>query len=296
MSDPLAESYRLCRRLARSTGKNFYFSFLVLPRDLYRDMCVLYAYMRATDDLGDDHRLGIEERRKALTEWEAAVDRQFANPAEPRTSHLPTAILPAAVDMARRRGIPSEHLKEVIHGVASDLSPREFVTFDELSRYCYQVAGVVGLCCIQIWGYRDGRARELAVDCGAAFQLTNILRDLAEDVAAGRVYLPREDLDRFGYSAADIARHVRNDPFRELMRFEAGRARELYSRASGLEEYLDRPGKRVLSVMMRIYGSLLSEIERRQYDVYSQRVELSPARKLGLTLAGMISPRTVFPR
>jgi phytoene synthase len=279
----LRESHRYCRSLARRTGRNFYFSFLTLPRPLFSDMCVLYAFMRQTDDLADDSRVSVNERRVRLHEWRAQLDAALGG--EP----APGRILPALVDVVARRGVPHEYLREVLAGVESDLAPRVFETFDELSHYCYQVAGAVGLCCIHIWGFDDERACACAIDCGLALQLTNILRDLGEDARMGRVYLPQCELRQFDYPAADLAGQVRSDSFRELMRFEVARARTYYARGAELHAYLPRAGRCILSAMLRIYGGLLDEIERRDYDVFSRRVRLSTPRKLAIaarSLAG----------
>jgi len=195
--------------------------------------------------------------------------------------------LPALADVVRTHRIPHECLFAVIEGVQTDLEPVDFATFEELTGYCYKVAGAVGICCIHIWGFHDERAIQRAVDCGIAFQLTNILRDLREDVDMGRVYLPREDLERFGYTAEDIARQRRDDRFNKLMRFEIERARTFYTRAAELFEYLDPSARPVYSAMLGIYGGLLEEIERRGYDVYSRRVHLSRWRKLLIALGAV---------
>jgi phytoene synthase len=189
-------------------------------------------------------------------------------------------VFPALADVVRRHGIPPEHLAAVIDGVAMDLEPAGFETFGELADYCYHVAGAVGLCCIHVWGFHGGQAAGRAIDCGTAFQLTNILRDLGEDAAMGRVYLPREDLRRFGYSLDDLRAGRRTDAFRELMRFQVARAREHYARAERLFDDLDPPGRPIFAAMLRIYGGLLEEIERREYDVFSRRLRLPKWRKL----------------
>ncbi len=163
-----------------------------------------------------------------------------------------------------------------------DLGTVEFETFTELSEYCYHVAGVVGLCCIQIWGYHDDRAREAAIDCGLALQLTNILRDIKEDARMDRVYLPREDLQRFEYSLDDIQAECRDQRFQSLMQFEVNRARDYYTRGSRLFEYLNPVGQPILDAMLRIYRGLLDEIERRDYDIYSSRTRLSASRKIAI--------------
>ncbi|MGE3314578.1 MAG: phytoene/squalene synthase family protein [Planctomycetaceae bacterium] len=281
----LDESYVLCRDVARRTAGNFYFSFLTLPRDKFRDMCVLYAFMRHTDDLGDDDRMPAEQRRSALDRWKRSLHRALDGEA------FDHPVLPALAAIVSRYEIPREHLTAVIDGVAMDLDFSGFETFDDLSRYCYHVAGAVGLCCIRIWGYHDERAVAAAVDCGLAFQLTNILRDLGEDAKAGRVYLPREDLRRFHFTEDDIRRNCRDERFERLMQFEVERARNYYDRARSLFEYLAPTGKPILSAMLGIYGGLLTKIEQRRYDVYSERVRLSRPRKLAIALWAMLRRR-----
>lgn len=278
MARSVAESYDYCQVLAKKTARNFYYSFLTLPRDRLRAMCVLYSFMRVTDDLGDSDE-PAEDRATGLKEWRASL----VQAAETGQSEHP--VLPALVDVVRTYKIPIRYLLDVITGVETDLSPVAFDTFERLADYCYHVAGAVGLACIHLWGFHDERALAAAVDCGTAFQLTNILRDLREDAGLGRVYLPREDLEQFGLTAAELsgngmAAGVRDERFEKLMQFEVARTREYYARAQALFNYLDPPGKPILETMLRIYGGLLDEIERRRYDVFTRRIELSCGRKL----------------
>jgi phytoene synthase len=277
----VSESYDHCRALARKTARNFYYSFLTLPRDRMRAMCVLYAFMRVTDDLGDSD-LPQAVRKADLSSWR----ERFVRACE--TGECEHPVLPALADVMRRYHVPIQYLLDVIAGVEMDLEPVGFETFERLADYCYHVAGAVGLACIHLWGFHDERALAAAVDCGTAFQLTNILRDLSEDAARGRLYLPREDLDRFCVTADELAGgnlngKARHERFEELMRFEVARAREYYARARALDEYLDPPGRPILEAMLRIYGGLLDEIERRRYDVFTRRIELSRWRKICLT-------------
>ena len=274
----LEASFQHCRRLTRQTAKNFYYSFLTLPADVRRDMYALYAYMRVCDDLGDDMTVPLEERRANLAEWRNSVTDAFDSGSSPHP------VLPALADVVRRRNVPTEPLLDVIDGVEMDLSPVAFETFAQLENYCYHVAGAVGLCCIHVWGFQGEAAREHAIQCGLAFQLTNILRDLAEDADNGRVYLPREDLDRFEYSPADLAARVNDHRFQQLMTFEVERARNFYKQSQPLADSLDPVGRPVLLAMRRIYGGLLTEIERRDYDVFTRRVSLPKWKKL--TIAG----------
>ena len=285
MTISLDESYSYCKSLTRRTAGNFYFSFLTLPRKLLRDMCVLYAYMRVSDDIGDDEHAAIDDRKQQLSQWKAESQSALEGG---EYSH---PVFPALVDLVARHKIPSEHLLAVLDGIQMDLENRSFETFEDLQDYCYHVAGAVGLCCIHIWGFHDSRAIECAIDCGLAFQLTNILRDLGEDAKIPRVYLPQEDLLRFELTADDIARHCGDPRFVELMRFEVERARSYYKQAEKLFDYIDPPGRPILSAMMRIYGGLLNEIERRDYDVFLRRVRIPTWRKLLIVIDSIVRQR-----
>lgn len=274
MGVSLRTSQLWCRRITRRKAGNFYFAFLPLPSQAFQDMCVLYAFMRVTDDLSDDEDRPIAERRVDVSRWRGQLSAALAGDV---TSH---PALPALVELVERSGIPPTYLYEVIHGVASDLDDVTIATFADLERYCYLVAGVVGLCCIHIWGFRDERAKPLAVDCGTALQLTNILRDLTEDADKGRLYLPADEMEQFGYTLAELRAGEYNAAFRALMEFQVGRAREYYRRAHELFEYLEPVGQPVLSAMLRIYGGLLEQIERKRYNVLGRRIRLSTWRKL----------------
>ena len=294
---PLAESYQACVQIAKRTGRNFYYSFLTLPKRLAEDMCVLYAFMRWTDDLADAEQLSLELRTVAIHQWREHLRAALHSPANPQSlpASVPSLleplgvsparlvdqhILAAVVDVVRRYRIPEQYLFDVIDGVESDLVVRRFETFPQLEDYCYHVAGVVGLCCIRIWGFEGAQAERLAIDCGTAFQLTNVLRDLSEDAARGRIYLPREDLACFGYTAEELRAGIRNSAFEALMKFQVDRARDYYDRSADLTACLSPPGRRTYTAMRDIYGGLLREIERRRYDVFTQRIRLSGFQKL----------------
>jgi phytoene synthase len=277
----LADSYAYCQALARCAGTNFYYSFLTLPRDRFRAMCALYAFMRITDDLGDSDQ-PISVRAAELAAWRQELQRALDTGASERH------VLNAIVDVVARYGIPVEYLTDVIDGVEMDLHPVSIETFDQLSEYCYHVAGAVGLACIHIWGFRDPLAIPRAIDCGLAFQLTNILRDVREDAGRGRVYLPQEDLQRFGCTREDFEAGRPSPRFRDLMRFEAERANGYFVRARELFPYLSSPGQPILDAMLGIYGGLLGEIEHRDYDVLSRRVSLSRWKKLSITAGAIV--------
>ena len=278
-------SYRHAARIARRSASNFWFSFLLLPRDKRRAMNALYAFLRRTDDLGDNDR-PVEDRRRDLNAWREslakAIDHQFADP-----------ILPSLIDTVEKYGIPSELLEAAIDGVESDLDRTRFETFDELEHYCYQVASTVGLTCVRIWGYTSDAAFEPARACGVAFQLTNILRDLAEDAQSGRVYLPAEDLRRFGYSADDLLDGKIDARFARLMEFEIGRAEKAYEQAAELLDYLTHDGRRVFAAMLATYRGLLEEIRESGGDVLSRRARLPWWRKLRIAAESIVAPGRV---
>jgi phytoene synthase len=242
-------------------------------------MCALYAFLRLSDDVADGPG-AIEPKRFALSTWRS----QFGAALEGRYSH---PCHPALHDIVLRYSIPRQYLVAALDGVEMDLHDVAMATFEELYRYCYHVASVVGLACIHIWGFSDDKAKEYAENAGIAFQLTNILRDLAEDAQRDRVYLPREDLDRFGYEAEQLRRGERNDRFQALMQFEVKRARRYYDASMPLTNYLTPPGRAVFQVMSRTYRGLLDAIEGSDYDVFSRRVRLSSWRKLAFALQAL---------
>jgi phytoene synthase len=272
MTPALARSYAYCEQLARRQAGNFYHAFRFLPGEQRRAMCALYAFMRLSDDLTD----GPGEpaaKREPLRVWREQLHEcltgVYHHPLHAAFHHTVTT-----------HGIPEKYLEAVLDGVGMDLEPVQYATFADLYRYCYHVASAVGLACIHIWGFVGERAPEHAEAAGIALQLTNILRDLGEDAARGRVYLPTEDLQRFGYSAEQLRRHERGPAFRELMRFQAERAYHYYTASRPLAECLRPPGRAVFQVMTRTYRGLLDAIVQRDYDVFRERVRVPKWRKV----------------
>jgi 15-cis-phytoene synthase len=298
---PLAQSYEYCSELTRQTAHNFRFSFMTLPADKRRSMDALYAFNRVTDDLGDEEGVPLDLRKTRLASWRESLrialgcGPNLSDSKNPDTAEVGTfwdhPAQPAIADMAQRHKIPSEYLFAVIDGVEMDLHGVEMQTFADLERYCYHVAGAVGLCCIHVWGFRGDEAIPLAIDCGLALQLTNILRDIDEDARLGRIYLPREDLERFGYGEEDIRNHVVDERFFRLMQFETERTKAYYSRAERLFQHLEPPGRRILRAMLDIYGGLLREIECRNFDIYSKRVSIPKWKKLWYAGRAMLLTR-----
>ncbi len=285
MSLTMEESYDWCQSLTKRTAGNFYFSFLTLPAEKLRDMCVLYAFMRVSDDIGDEPGHTTAKRRIVLEEWRKGLAATLVG------DLYDHPVFPGLKVLVEKYDIPHEHLFAVLDGIAMDLEPIRFQTFDQLQHYCYHVAGVVGLCCLHVWGFSDPKALELGIDCGLAFQLTNILRDVGEDAQWNRLYLPEGDLQQFDYNWTDLQNGVYDDRFIALMEFEAARAEEYYERAKLLLQYVDQSGKAILAAMVKIYGGLLQQIKRRKFDVLHSRVELPRWKKLQIACSAMIRHR-----
>lgn len=275
-SDHLRRSFAACRELTRRANSSFPLAFRLLSPVKRRAMDALYAFMRVTDDLTDTPGRPASQQRDDLNRWRTALEATLAG----RYTH---PIHPALHDTVHRFAIPSEYLFDVIDGVESDLEPVRFESFADLYPYCYRVASAVGLACIRVWGLQRGAADADAVGpaeaAGVAFQLTNILRDLGEDLARGRVYLPQEDLARFRCPPEQWQNPALHERFRELMRFQIARARGHYRRAETLGRLLAPEGRAIFGVMCRTYRGLLDEIERRDFDVFSRRVRLPAWRK-----------------
>ena len=279
MTSELAHSYTYCDRLARREAGNFYTGFRVLPRPQRLATCALYAFLRIADDLSDEPG-EFAHKRASLARWRAGLDGALSGAYTHR-------LHPALHHAVRTYGIPRAYLDAALDGVEMDLGDVRFATFSDLRTYCYRVASVVGLSCLHVWGFTDERAKAYGENAGLAFQLTNILRDLGEDAARGRVYLPQDELTRFGYDPERLARGERDESFRALMRFQVERARGYYEAAWPLVPLLEPAGRAVFLVMARTYQGLLDQIERRDYDVFSSRVRLSRWRKLLLALGAL---------
>ena len=273
MSVSLEESYALCGRIARKTGRNFYYSFLVMPCEKRAAMCAIYAFMRRSDDIADgagNPAVALE----GLRQWRGQVDAALNGDA------AGDPILPALVDTVRRYRIPPRYFHELLDGTEMDQTTTRYTTFDDLYKYCYRVASAVGLVVLPVFGYKDEAALVPAEACGIAFQLTNILRDVKEDAQMGRVYLPLEDLRRFGVSENDIMDSRATPQFLELMKFETARAHEFYEKARPLLDMIDADSRGTLAVMMTIYGGILRKIEESGFAVFDGRIRLSTAEKL----------------
>ena len=289
MKGPLKASYRYAAGVARREAKNFYPCFWLLPPDRRRAMCALYAFLRRTDDIADeDSNCSKVDALQKLATWRSDLDRALAGNAADSWQGWP-----ALADSTIRHGIPPVHLHDAVLGAEMDLLGNTYTTFDELYSYCYRVASTVGLACLHIWGYQShgGRAEKLAEECGIALQLTNILRDVREDAMRGRVYLPKEDLDRFQVDPSTFSEMRVCDRSRALFAFEAQRAYKHYESADELIPLVHPSGRAVLSAIVGVYRSLLDEICKRKFDVQAGRISLSKSRKLAILLSSLVGVR-----
>jgi 15-cis-phytoene synthase len=266
----------VCRAVTKASRSNFAYAFLVLPKAKRDALYAIYAFCRISDDVVDESSPGTApaERLKA---WRAELDACFrGEPRHPVTRRL--------VEVLGSFPIPQSYFEELLNGVEMDLAQTRYATFADLERYCYRVAGVVGLMCIEVFGYSRPETRRYAEHLGTAFQLTNILRDVGADGAKGRIYLPQEDLARFGCAEAEILDRRLTPAFRDLMRFQAARASTFYDAARAALPSADRRSMLPAEIMRVIYVRLLRQIEHRAFDVYSRPIRLSDVRRLTLAL------------
>jgi squalene synthase HpnC/squalene synthase HpnD len=276
-AESLRASYAECNRIARAAHSSFYLAFFGLPRDKRNALFALYAFMRLIDNVSDEPG-DLEAKRRGLARWRAMLDEAIAGET---SSH---AILPALADSIARFHIPTRYFHDLILGAEMDLTVATYATFDQLSEYCYRVAGTVGLTCLHVFGFRDPRDPDLAERLGLAFQLTNIIRDVKADLEMGRVYLPQEDLARFACNKNDLQGPL-TERVEALLEFEGERAWRFYDEGVALTGQIDPDSRATLWALVRTYSTLLARMEERSFDVFTSRVSLSSAEKVQYLLA-----------
>ena len=295
MNQQLSHAYAVCRGVARRAAKNFYYGFLVLPAEKRNALCAVYAFMRHADDISDDPGFDPRQKRERLVDWLGAANQVF----EGKPTDDP--VLMALADAQKRFNIPPQLFEKLVQGTGMDLdipategAPAVVCnTFDDLKNYCYYVASIVGLVCIRIFGYEDKKAEFLAEDCGLAFQLTNIVRDVKEDAGMGRIYIPAEDLERFSlapdqFLPASLQDAAKAQQLRPVLEYEADRARRYYESAKWLMELIEEDSRPALWVLVEIYSRLLKKITARNYDVFTERVSLTFWEKLRVLSRGFL--------
>jgi phytoene synthase len=289
----LTQAYAYCRQVTRKSSSNFYYAFRLLSSDRHNALCALYAFCRFMDDIADqpdsslDQPVGSSRKEKLsalLSTWREELRHCYAG-----TPRHP--ISQALADAVQRFPIRQEYLAGIIDGVEMDLSRTRYATFAELYEYCYRVASLVGLACIEIFGYRNPNTRDYAVNLGIGFQLTNIIRDVGEDAQRGRIYLPAEDLARFGYTENELFAGSYNEAFARVMRFEGERAREYYHAAVKHLASEDLRSLVAAEAMRLIYARLLDTLTERQFHVFGTRVTLTSTCKARLALTAWVRGR-----
>ena len=275
----LPEAQAYCTAVTKRSGSTFYYSFLFLPRARREAMYTVYAFCHEVDSVVDDAPPGSNPHEQ-LRHWRAELVAAYhGTPTYPVTISL--------AEHAHRLEIPQEYFEDLIRGVEMDLTITRYRTFEELYRYCYRVASVVGLICLKVFGTGSSHAIDYAINLGVAFQLTNILRDLTTDADRGRVYLPQEDLARFGYREEDLLQRTYSPAFVELMRFECSRVREFYQKARQAAASLPAEDRRALTVaeiMHGVYSRILNRIEESGYQVFGPRISLAPPYRLAIAV------------
>jgi len=274
----LKDCYAQCQHIARAS--NFYNGLRLLPSKKRLALAAVYAFMRQCDDISDNDG-NLDDKREHFLQTREALDKAL------NLGQTNSSILWALRDTVHNYKIPHEYFHRVIDGTEMDLVTSNYQTFEDLYQYCYLVASVVGLICIEIFGYHDVQAKKHAIACGIAFQLTNILRDLSEDLERDRVYLPLEDLSRFNYAKTDIRNGIMDKRFQSLMAFEVQRTKKFYDEANPLVGLLDRDSRPAFSAMLESYKTILRNIEKRGYDVFTERVRLQSKDKWRIALKSL---------
>ena len=280
-TESVRASYAECNRIAREAHSSFYLAFFGLRKEKRNALCALYAFMRLVDNVSDDPGTP-ESKRLGLARWRAMLDQAVAGDTKDH------AILPALADAITRFEIPARYFHDLTLGAEMDLTVASYATFDRLSEYCHRVAGTVGLTCLHVFGSRDPGSPDLAERLGLAFQLTNIIRDVPSDFEMGRVYLPQEDLVRFGVQEQAL-RGPLTPQLRNLLAFEAERAWRFYEEGALLVRQVDPDSRATLWTLIRTYSSLLARIEERDFDVFPTRVSLSSTEKIQHLLTAGVS-------
>jgi phytoene synthase len=265
--------------ITRQSKSNLALAFISLGRERKRDITVFYAFCRVIDDIADASELTVVEKRVRLARWRQMLHATAQD--EP----------PLAGDVRRLMGkysLPTDMLEEIIAGVEMDLSTLRYPTFEELRIYCYRVASAVGLVSIEIFGYRNQRCKQYAIELGLALQMTNIIRDVGKDMQNGRIYLPQEDLARFHYSETELIQRYYNERFVQLMEFQARRARQFFANAAAALPGEDRRAMTPAQIMGSVYRGLLRRIELDKFRVFEKDYQLSKMEKAGRIAAQLL--------
>lgn len=267
----------LAQEIAKKSKSSFYYAFSLLPEEKRDAMNTVYAFCRETDDLVDNISDSEEVKYEKLRKWRIELEKSFKGKSE-------YILLNRLTKIISQFNIPIDPFFELIKGMEMDLQKKRYISFDDLTLYCYRVASTVGLMCIEIFGYKNNSTKDFAINLGLALQLTNILRDVKTDAKNGRIYLPQEDLLKHNYSESELINNIYNENFINLMKYEAGRAREYFDKANRSLNLEDKPSMFAARAMQHIYYKLLQKIEAKNYNIYDNDIRVTKIEKAGIAL------------
>jgi len=277
----------IAKEIAKKSKSSFYYAFNLLPAEQRDAMNTVYAFCRKTDDIVDEGTISDDFKNEKLRKWRIELEKSLEGQSEyPLINKLSRTIL--------HFNIPLEPFFDLIKGMEMDLQQKRYTTFNDLQNYCYNVASTVGLMCIEIFGYRHPSAKDFAINLGIALQLTNILRDVKKDAEKGRIYLPKEDLDKFNYKESDVINNTYNENFQKMMQYQVDRARDYFNAATACLNREDKKAMFAARAMQHIYYRMLNKIVDADYDVYHKKIRISTAKKVGISLGVWAKYRLVY--
>jgi len=265
------------KQIAKKSNSSFYYAFSLLPAKQRDAMTTVYAFCRETDDIVDENDFSDEVKFENLRKWRVELEKGLTG-----NSSLP--LLNSLSKIIDQFNIPTDPFFDLIKGMEMDIQRSRYPTIDDLMQYCYRVAATVGLMSIEIFGYKNISTRKYAINLGYAMQLTNILRDIKKDALIGRIYLPLEDLKKFNYSEHELFSNVYNENFVALMRFEANRAKEYFEKANKALDISDKPSLFAARSMQHIYFNLLKKLESKNFDVFSENINVGKTEKVAIAV------------
>lgn len=277
----------IAKEIARKSKSSFYYAFNLLPAEQRDAMNTVYAFCRETDDIVDEGTTNDDLKFEKLRKWRIELEKSLKG-------HSDYPLINKLSKTIQNFNIPLEPFFDLIKGMEMDLQKKRYLTFGDLQTYCYNVASTVGLMCIEIFGYKHPSARDFAVNLGIALQLTNILRDIKKDAEKGRIYLPKEDLDKFNYKESDVFNSIYNENFQRMMKYQVERATDYFNSATDCLNPEDKRAMFAARAMQHIYYRMLKKIVSADYDVYNNKIKISTARKVGISLGVWAKYRLVY--
>jgi phytoene synthase len=277
----------IAKEISKKSKSSFYYAFNLLPAEQRDAMNTVYAFCRETDDIVDEGTVEDELKFDKLRKWRIELEKSL-------NGHSEYPLINKLSNTIQNFNIPLEPFFDLLKGMEMDLQQKRYVTFNDLQTYCYRVASTVGLMCIEIFGYRHPSAKDFAINLGIALQLTNILRDIKKDAEKGRIYLPKEDLEKFNYHESDIFNNTYNENFQKMMKYQVERAREYFNTATDCLNREDKKAMFAARAMQHIYYRMLNKIVDADYDVYNNKIKISTAKKVGISLGVWAKYRLVY--